>query len=547
MKKRIIALLLAGGILTGAASTVSAAQIDVADTAAEVPVGVVAADYEAVGTELEPAGELPSSYSSLDMGYVTPVRSQSYNTCWAYSATAAAEVMLNKSGIGAGHLSPMDMNYNGTVGGDGTGWQRKYSDAGYPYIALGYMTSLGFVSEEDIPVSMTYAEYQAMEKRPDPICYADSAVYLKGGDIDTVKTAVYEYGAAVGNFHYSSVYLNADTYAYCCDLETIPTSRLIGHAITIVGWDDGYGRDNFNEEHLPENDGAWLCKNSWGAEWGNLGGYFWISYEDDHLFDSRFGPSYAITGFSQVSPRVWMHQNETDGATFEFDSISDKEPDLAEIVYANVLDFSDGCNVIDKVNFETTSVGADYELYYIPVGEDGVPSAPESEWTLLYRGTVGYSGYICADIEDYKVTAEKGAVAVKLIRTPDTESMAIGVCEWLSVSDRFIFKPAVKQGVSWVIGYRGEPVDVMDIYKENDDDIGGALVIKALGYTDLAMGDVDRDGEITILDATHIQRYLAGIREFNRAQLAVGDYDGDGDVTILDATRVQRHLAGFST
>lgn len=55
-------------------------------------------------------------------------------------------------------------------------------------------------------------------------------------------------------------------------------------------------------------------------------------------------------------------------------------------------------------------------------------------------------------------------------------------------------------------------------------------------------GDVDSDYELTILDATHIQRHLAGLY---KVSVFSGDYDSDGEVTILDATHIQRKLAGL--
>lgn len=51
------------------------------------------------------------------------------------------------------------------------------------------------------------------------------------------------------------------------------------HAVTIVGWDDNFSRDNFPESIRPKNNGAYLALNSYGSSWGN-DGYFWISYED---------------------------------------------------------------------------------------------------------------------------------------------------------------------------------------------------------------------------------------------------------------------------
>lgn len=55
-----------------------------------------------------------------------------------------------------------------------------------------------------------------------------------------------------------------------------------GHAVIIVGWDDEYPKENFKNDCRPKENGAWLCKNSWGTLWGE-DGLFWISYENSDL------------------------------------------------------------------------------------------------------------------------------------------------------------------------------------------------------------------------------------------------------------------------
>lgn len=57
------------------------------------------------------------------------------------------------------------------------------------------------------------------------------------------------------------------------------------------------------------------------------------------------------------------------------------------------------------------------------------------------------------------------------------------------------------------------------------------------------LGDVDLDGDVTVMDATTIQRVLAKIVEELPCVEAAADVDGDGDVTVMDATTIQRLLA----
>lgn len=60
------------------------------------------------------------------------------------------------------------------------------------------------------------------------------------------------------------------------------------------------------------------------------------------------------------------------------------------------------------------------------------------------------------------------------------------------------------------------------------------------------IGDADGSGDVNILDATVIQRYLAAMttRKFIEEN---ADADENGEVTILDATAIQRYLVGFNS
>lgn len=57
------------------------------------------------------------------------------------------------------------------------------------------------------------------------------------------------------------------------------------------------------------------------------------------------------------------------------------------------------------------------------------------------------------------------------------------------------------------------------------------------------MGDIDLDGQITILDVTLLQRYYAEQNILTNIQLSVADLDGDKDININDATSIQRKIA----
>jgi hypothetical protein len=113
-------------------------------------------------------------------------------------------------------------------------------------------------------------------------------------DNDWIKNYL-AYGAVTFAYNHNATYYNATNKAYY-----YPAAVSSNHEICIVGWDDNYSAANFNT--APPGNGAFLCRNSWGASWGD-GGYFWMSYYNGTITDlTTFvvstNPSYFKTIYS---------------------------------------------------------------------------------------------------------------------------------------------------------------------------------------------------------------------------------------------------------
>ena len=61
----------------------------------------------------------------------------------------------------------------------------------------------------------------------------------------------------------------------------------------------------------------------------------------------------------------------------------------------------------------------------------------------------------------------------------------------------------------------------------------------------MRIGDADGDWEVTVLDATRIQRWLTGLNNMDKLHQFLSDVNRNGEVDILDATRIQRKLASL--
>ena len=491
MKKRskITALLLAVSLCLCAIFCTSAAHRDIAELSARTglePVGTFSANADISFSR----NNLPSYYNSREEGLTLPVRTQHNNTCWAFGTLSSMETLLlqqRESDVQA--LSPQHANYWGLKRADGTGWQRTSADAGYSFIPLGYLTSwAGPVTEAIFPEYLAEEAFKNFTKTPDygltKIVYVDQNTQR-----DSIKTLIHTYGSVVASFNSDSRYMTNDLSAFYCSDSSLTVGQLQGHCVSLVGWDDNYPKDRFKDSlsGTPAHNGAWLMKNSWGESLGDKG-YMWISYEDVWLFNDIFGPSYALCEYEYLCEDVKLYQNEIDGATYEFPYLS--YSNNTTVTYMNAFDFEEDHRNLDKVMFESTALGCDYTIFYIPFDGEK-PTAETENWTELYTGTIDYTGYICADVQNMEIPAGKGAVGVQISNTKVNKENpganiknTIGVCEWLESGKGMIFIPQSQQGQSYYLDmnrtYQGV-TDVMDMYSDRfSDNIGGTFVIKAI-------------------------------------------------------------------
>ena len=221
-------------------------------------------------------GQLPSHYSLIEEGFVTPIKDQqSGGNCWAFSSIAALESAILKASGDALDLSEENMKNLMQVYSD-YGWIGiETNDGGYDEMAIAYFASwLGPVNES----IDEYDDYSMLSPVLNSITHVQNVLYLGRDsytDNDAIKEAIIKYGAVSTGIYYDSTYFyySRNSYYYY-------GSGYANHAVAIVGWDDSFSRNNFY--YKPAGDGAWIVKNSWASDWGD-NGYFYVSYYDTRL------------------------------------------------------------------------------------------------------------------------------------------------------------------------------------------------------------------------------------------------------------------------
>ena len=362
------------------------------------------------------------------------------NECWAFTMLKALEtnIALKNKERTLKDFSERHMDYatsrsflNGT---NEKGFDREVAIGGNAYVGLAYLTNgQGAVLEEDMPFenNKNLIDLESIDKKVDTIVkdYISLPSILKkyvkdekGNtkkvtylDIEgksfssnelkeirnVIKKSIVENGAitAITAANYLEYYNNQENViastAYNCNNENL----IRDHAITIVGWDDNYKKENFVEGARPSTDGAYIVLNSYGKENFDKG-YLYVSYEDCFIEKEL----YAIKAATKKDYEN-IYQSDFYGGFF---SIGAQNIDTG--YYSNIYEReSTEKEIINNVGITVTDY-VDVEIYINP--KNGLMN--KENLILIGKNNVLLEpGYHRIEVDETELLGKEFAIVVK--------------------------------------------------------------------------------------------------------------------------------------
>ena len=335
----------------------------------------------------------PTTYDMRKLGLVTKTEYQAHNgTCWAFCTTESAVSSLLGSSPFT-NFSEWHLAYFTYTGDDAIEFYLRGSNAD-PFQKGGnstFATSTlskwnGFVSEDVVPYGTSTTLDESL-KNVSEYHLTDAYSFNSSLDLTNIKTynqanvkrMILDGNSVSVNLYYNGSYYDSDNHSYYC-----PTnSDTSNHGVTIVGWDDDYYYyDSLTEK--PSNKGAWICKNSWGYDFGDYG-YFWLSYDNATMVNAT---AYIVESSQDYSNNYYYDDY---GWTTSINSLNEdgfrgRYSDYAGNVFTAKSDENVGA-----VSFYTTDYQTEYTISIYTDVQD--TNSPIGKLVSTQSGTQAYMGY----------------------------------------------------------------------------------------------------------------------------------------------------------
>ena len=368
--------------------------------------------------------------------------------CWAIATLNSMQLNMQVTENKKMDFSERHMDYATSEdffdGTNMSAFKRNVNIGGNTLIGLAYLTNgQGAVLEEDMPfennmdkISINDIEKNAhtyvtdYEILPSIIKYYNSngslSYYDSNGNIynendvkqlrNVIKEHIIKYGGIVAytaggaNEYYSSSDLIDSSSYYCNDC-----SVEFDHAVTIVGWDDNYSKDNFTGKAKPLNDGAYIVLNSYSDQIFE-DGYIYISYDDVWIESALYG----ISGTSEIDyDKIYQHDN-FGGAVPIY--LNDTLGNIPQTLYYGSIFTRDTTDVevLDSISVNNADY-CKYDIYVNTVSDD----LSKNALIKVVTTDVLNPGYHKIEFEELELTGDKFAVVIEVTSVNGKASLMI--------------------------------------------------------------------------------------------------------------------------